>query len=1244
MVLSAGMDELNFLAARLEKLNAAELMELNAALTSPQSDFHNIGQIIDYPENVDFYVHLPDVTGTGQLGDYYLNHSGMVDMPEEWKAGILLPRFGLHIANTEQGVFTDYGYLVKSGDEWQRVHEGQPVPEEYRVMAYPAPEILREESKVQPEAAAPAKVPQPVTPILLNGQNSAERMKEITDRLETGIQELFESERYKAYLTTMSKFHSYSFNNTLLIAMQGGQLVAGYNKWRDDFHRNVKKGEKAIKILAPAPFKAKKEVQKLDAQGRPVMGKDGKPVTEVQEIQVPAFKIVSVFDVSQTEGEPLPSIGVEELTGSVERYGEFFKALEQTSPVPIGFEDIPGGSHGYYHLTEKRIAIQEGMSELQTLKTAIHEIAHSKLHAIDPEAPAIEQADRPDSRTREVQAESVAYAVCQHYGLDTSDYSFGYVAGWSSGKDLKELKVSLETIRATAHELITTIDGHLAQLQKERQTQQEQPQAAPLEQAAEQPDPDSVFSKLSPEQQQEMTDSVKAMLQTLIEADLKSTGEVSQGTKEAVQAQGFSIAGDGTLEQAKAPQEAAYRLESGDYLYIQTSESGYDYTLYDPDYKELDGGQLDNPDLTLAEAGKEILSIHELPAGTMEPLTGDRLDGFLEATEQANAIPQPQAWNGIDGLLNGKPFMPEASPADRAAALMELAEKNAPRLGSEERQLIMSYAEAVGDTDKVIGLINRLCEQGYELQKGQMDSFVKSEIESEIAVANAQRQIAQNPAAEPVVTILWSESPHLKDGQQMPLHEAEAVFKELDSARRHEREQPGYTGHWYDKTKFRIDFTMQGQPDSYEGRQDFGDGDGSLIQHIRGYHEYYAQDESWKNHVLHHEGPEAWEADKAQRDMLLHEFVPYMELHCNLAAMEQDARRPLRSGETLTPEQTAYFNAVLDYVKECRPLLNQGQYHLPEPPQLADFDQSLQDYKKQIEAELEQEAAAAGLTVEEYVASDYEAPAQPNFSIYQVPPGPEGRDFRYRSYEDLQADGLSVDRKNYQLVYTAPLDKDTTLDEIYRRFNIEHPADYKGHSLSMGDIVVFRQDGKQTAYYVDEGADYRQVPEFFAQPEKQLTPDECMTGEQIQTPRGRFYLTDRSREQMEAVGYGFHHQSEDGRYLIMANGTRAFAIPAQPESHIKTAEMSTEQNYNMIDGMMNNAPSMEELEARAKAGEQISLLDVAEAAKAEAKKPKQTRKTTQKQKKPSIRAQLAAAKEEQKKKPPAREKSKEMEV
>ena len=1237
LIKAASVDELNFLAAQLQKLDAVELAELNAAMQSP-AKMQTIGQLLDYAENTDCFV-LINAKDNRSLGEYYLNDSGLFFVPDPWKPAIDTDRLGSFIANEEQGTFTDYGYILRTSDEWQRVHEGQPVPEEYRVMAYPASEILREESKVQPEAAAPAKSPQPVTPIILNSQNSAERMKEITDRLETGIQELFESERYKAYLTTMSKFHSYSFNNTLLIAMQGGQLVAGYNKWRDNFHRNVKKGEKAIKILAPAPFKAKKEVQKLDAQGRPVMGKDGKPVTEVQEIQVPAFKIVSVFDVSQTEGEPLPSIGVEELTGSVERYGEFFKALEQTSPVPIGFEDIPGGSHGYYHLTEKRIAIQAAMSELQTLKTAIHEIAHSKLHAIDPEAPAIEQADRPDSRTREVQAESVAYAVCQHYGLDTSDYSFGYVAGWSSGKELKELKASLETIRATAHELITTIDGHLAQLQKERQ-------AAPLEQAAEQPDPDSVFSKLPPEQQQEMTDSVKAMLQILIEADLKSTGEVSQGTKEAAQAQGFTIAGDGTLEQAEAQQEAAYRLESGDYLYIQTSETGYDYTLYGPDYKELDGGQLDNPNLSLAEAGKEILAIHELPAGTMEPLTGDRMDDFLEATEQANAIPQPQAWNGIDGLLNGNPFMPEASPADRAAALIAVAEQNAPRLGGEERQLIMAYAEAVDDTEKVIGLINRLCEQGYEMQHGHMDDFMKSQIESEIAVERAEQTTAHDPAAEPIVTILWSESPHLKDGQQMPLHEAEAVFGALDSSKRLEREQPDHAGSWYDKTKFRIDFTMQGQPDNYEGRQDFGDGDGSLIEHIQGYHEYYAQDESWKNHVLHHEGPEAWEADKAQREMLLYEFVPYMKQHCTLSRMEQEAQRLLQSGDSLPPEQTAYLTALVDYVTECRPLLNQGQYQLPEPPQLSDFDKSLQDYKVQVQAEVAQEAEDAGLTVEEYLASGSDAPAQPNFSIYQVPRGPEGRDFRYRSYEGLQADGLSVDRKNYQLVYTAPLDQNTSLDEIYHRFNMEHPTDYTGRSLSLGDIVVFRQDGKQTAYYVDS-VGYREVPEFLKEQGQPLTPDKLETGEIIQTPRGTFYVTAMNREQMEAAGYGFHHQSEDGRYLIMANGTRAFAIPAQHDSHIKTAEMSTEQNENMIDGILNNAPSMGELEARAKAGEQVSLSDVAAAVKAERQTQKQAHKNAKanhSKKKPSIRAQLAAAKKEQKKQPPAREKSKDMEV
>ena len=888
LVLSADVDELNFLAARLEKLDAAELAELNAALTSPQSDFRSIGQIIDYPDNVDYYVHLPDVTGTGQLGDYYLNRSGMVDMPEEWKAGIFLPRFGLHIANTEHGVFTDYGYLVKSGDEWQRVHEGQPVPEEYRVMAYPQPEADREAFRTEP--AAPAAVLPEAGPIILKGKTKDEYMKEITDKLEAGVRGVLDSENYKSYLTSMSKFHTYSFRNTMLIFLQkpDASLVAGAGKWQSEFERTRKQGERGLKILAPNFYKVKKRVPKKDPDtGELIKDKDGKTVMDEQEITVPDYRVVSVYDVSQTEGKELPEAHVDMLSGDVEQFQDLQAALERSSPYAISIEPILDGAKGRCFYLEQRIAVNEGMGELQTLKTAIHEVAHARLYEKNSH---LAEDKQPDKATREVQAESVAYAVCQYWGLDTSDYSFGYIANWSSGRDLKELQASLETIRAAANDLINEMEIHLLELQQERQAQQEH--AAP-EQAAEQPAPDSVFSTLPPEQQQEMTDSVKAMLQTLIDADVKSTGEVTQGTLDAIQTQGFVLSDDGTLQRAEAQQE------------------------------------------------------------------------------------EPQAWNGIDGLINEKPMMPEASPVERAAALMELAEKDGPRLGDGERRLIMEYAEAVGDNDKVVELINRLCEQGYEMQHGYMDDFMKSQMESEIAVARAEQTIAHDPAAEPIVTIIWSESPHLKDGQQMPLHEADAVFGALDSSKRFEREQPDHAGSWYDKTKFRIDFSFQGQPDNYEGRQDFGDGDGSLIEHIRGYHEYYAQDESWKNHVLKHEGPEAWEADKAQREMLLTEFVPYMQQHCNLSRLEQEAQTRLASGETLTPEETAYYGALVDYAKECRPLLNQGQYQLPEPPKLSDFDQSLQDYKAQVQAEIEQEAAAAGMTVEEYAAAGYEAPAAP---------------------------------------------------------------------------------------------------------------------------------------------------------------------------------------------------------------------------------------------------------------------------
>lgn len=310
---------------------------------------------------------------------------------------------------------------------------------------------------------------------------NAQQVREITDKLEQGIKELFESERFKEYLRTMSKFYNYSFNNTLLIAMQKPEAtyVAGYTSWKKNFGRHVKAKESGIKILAPAPYKAQEEREKIDpVTQKPVIGADGKAVTETVEVLRPAFKVVSVFDVSQTDGKELPDIIVDELKGSVENYEAFFDALRQESPVPISFENIPGGAKGFFSPVESRIAIQEGMSEIQTVKTAIHEIAHAKLHAFKPDEKAAPD-EKKDRHTKEVEAESVAYTVCQRYDIETSDYSFGYIAGWSSGKETKELKSSLDTIRKTAAEMIEGIDAKLKVLLAEKTQSVEQEAEAP---------------------------------------------------------------------------------------------------------------------------------------------------------------------------------------------------------------------------------------------------------------------------------------------------------------------------------------------------------------------------------------------------------------------------------------------------------------------------------------------------------------------------------------------------------------------------------------------------------------------------------------------------------------------------------------------------------------------------------------------------------------------------------------------
>ena len=647
MVCAADVDELNFLAARLEQLDPAEVGKLNAALQQ-KNGLANIGQVIDFTYNVDFYVHIPEVHTYRDLGDYYLNQSGMVQMPEEWKGGIDLSTFGRNAAAQEKGAFTEYGYIVESGDEWERQFEGREVPEEYRIMSYPQPERgeqdkaymdAAETQQADAQAAEPQQ-PRPVVPIILTSEKPAEKVKEITARLEQGVQAIFDSDRYKEFLTAMSKFHDYSLNNTILIAMQGGNLVMGFRQWEKEFDRHVKKGEKGIKIFAPAPYKVKKLVDKIDPETRkPMLDREGKVVKEEKEITVPAFKVITVFDISQTEGKEFPDLSVKPLLADVEQYEDFFAALEKASPVPIAFEQITNGANGYFSLTDKRIAIKEGVSELQAVKTAIHEIAHAKLHDVDLNAPP-EQQNRVDRHTCEVEAESVAYTVCQHFGLDTSDYSFGYVAGWSSGKEMTELKASLETIQTTAKELITEIEGHFTELQQQRQAEQEQQTP--------------VFDKLPPEQQQALSDTVQDTLQMLVDADKRIYGDVTGKTLEAIAAQGYSYK-DGQLEKQQ-PEATPDSLLTGET--VRTPRGNFHITDMSREQIEAAGFGFHHA----SEDGKYLIMGNGTQAFAIaaeQPQRDNPLKHVEDTIEQND--------NNFDGLINNTPQTPTVADFEQRA-------------------------------------------------------------------------------------------------------------------------------------------------------------------------------------------------------------------------------------------------------------------------------------------------------------------------------------------------------------------------------------------------------------------------------------------------------------------------------------------------------------------------------------------------------------------------------------------------
>ena len=1015
-VRDADLDKVNFLAARLEEMTPEQLEKLNAILRS-DFKFDGLEQLIDYTYNTDYFVHIPDVYTRSDLGEYYLYESGMVQMPEAWKKGIDKEEFGSNAAMSEDGRFTDYGYILKSGDEWKEHYAGKDVPEQYRIMSYPEPEQVEKDAAPAVAEQTGATVSSPTHPIELKASKPAEKMKEITDRLEQGIQELFESERFKEYLKVMSKFHNYSFNNTLLIAMQkpDATLIAGYNSWKNMFGRQVMRGEKGIKVLAPSPYKIKQEKEQIDPQTqKPVIGKDGKPVMEEVEVTIPAFKVVSVFDVSQTEGRELPSIGVNELTGNVEQYKDFFAAIEKASPVPVAFEKIEGGAHGYYHLEDKRIAIDEGMSELQNLKTLIHEIAHAKLHDIDLKAPKQEQADRPDRSTREVQAESVAYAVCQYYGLDTSDYSFAYVATWSSGRELTELKASLETIRAAASELIKDIDKNFAELTKDKEKEQEA-------QAQE--------DKEKEEEQQEQTADILLPDPTISIEDMKQYGYTWEGMLpllgeaalhlyENEDMQIFRLYEDGSESIIESPEDIKDHIEKGGILGVhkedwnalleyramkqELAESGAakealrEYgaketaaTKQEPDtftiYQLKDDTPVDYHFRPLDELREKGLSID--PANYEEIYTAPLTPGTSlgKIFEQFN-FDRPEDFKG-HSLSVSDVVVLHQNGQDTAHYVDDVGFADMSREFLHEPEAVFHLDGEnylyIQTTDT--GIDYTFYDKGLTPQDGgQIDNpdlsmseackevlafhDMTPEVIDRVPVMEFER-LPELIDKEPAVMIRYSEHEAIDGGKTYPLGEIDRLMERLDKEVRDARENPE-NGKYF-KVDFQIESVENGRIQTYEGRQDLGDGDGSLIHHIQKHAEYYRNDPTYQND-LKQRSTEAWEQANAAYDATLQVYVPYLELHRNLSDMERNAQTALEENGNMTPTETAYHTAMIEYVSKCRGMVNQGDYDLPPVPKLADFDIELQEYKEHVKEEIAQEAAAAGMTVEEYAANDFE--------------------------------------------------------------------------------------------------------------------------------------------------------------------------------------------------------------------------------------------------------------------------------
>ena len=767
---------------------------------------------------------------------------------------------------------------------------------------------------------------------MADARTEKQKVKEITDRLEEGLKELFEGEKYKSYLNTMSKFHNYSANNIQLIEMQcpDATYVAGYKAWQKNFERHVNRGERGIRILAPSPYKIKEEQEKIDpVTNEPVLDRDGMPVVEEVEIKIPAFRVVTVFDYSQTDGKELPGLGVSELQGNVERYRDFMEALARVSPVPIRYEGMEGDRKGYFIDLNHPIAIKEGMGEAQTAKTGVHEVAHAKLHAKEVEQ---ETGIAKDRETKEVEAESIAYTVCQHFGIDTSDYSFGYIAGWSSGKEMPELKSSLDTIRRTSSELIKGIEAQLLEIDKER--------------AAEQAQEDIILLVANTDRSEYDLLSVRGMERTellnflydmkdddrqSVEAYLERAGawvtllgnERSEEVEEyhldyAYNTDTYEITDFKALqeerERANKPIEYAdvvVRIampENGEYetIKITNMQSEVENALYDmlPGEGNEWGGSVTD---YLKEKGFECVTIMK---------SGGVNDGY------------PQFYDFEVDM--GKKEIHAASELpimQQAEQLINLMEFHRSVYSIDERNLIMNHAFKLDDMGKTTSLAYSLAEQ-----------------KDDLPLLSETKEVAQ------------AEIDALPDGMVglSEMHEYGYLWNEM------------------------LPLTKERASELFE--------------------------EGMEVYLLHSDGSETLAEDWGA-----------VQGHDGLFGVEQD------------------------------------------------------DWSAYLEQELEEDAPSPEMRLLYGNES--------RFGIYQLKDTEETRDIRFMAMDYLEMKGIPVSKENYTLVYTGELKEGMSLEDIYTRFNIDRPADFTGHSLSVSDVVVLHQDGENTSHYVDS-VGYREIPEF----------------------------------------------------------------------------------------------------------------------------------------------------------------------